>query len=129
MPDLVEVRTDKAPQPFRGAPYSQGVKLGELVFVSGQIAIDPETNEFAGGTVSEQAERVFANIAAVLEAAGTSLSRVVRTTVYLDNLDDFDAMNEVYAQHVGQPPPARTTFEVSRLPAGALIEIDVIAGA
>ena len=129
MPELVEVRTEEAPAPFRGAPYSQAVKFGELVFVSGQIAIDPATNAFAGGSVAEQAERVFANLSAILEAADSSLSRVVRTTVYLADIGDFDQMNEVYARHVGQPPPARTTFEVSRLPADARIEIDVIAGA
>ena len=129
MPELVAVRTDKAPAPFKGAPYSQALVVGEFVFVSGQIAIDPSTNTFAGGTIGEQTTRVFANLAAILAEAGTSLDRAVRTTVYLADLDDFEAMNEVYASHVGQPPPARTTFEVSRLPAGALIEIDVIASA
>ena len=129
MPELVELRTDQAPLPFRGAPYSQAVKLGELVFVSGQIAIDPATNSFEGGTVGEQAVRIFANISAILDAAGSSLANVVRTTVYLTDIGDFDTMNEVYAQHVGDPAPARTTIEVSRLPAGATIEIDVIAGA
>ena len=127
MPELVGVRTEQAPAPFRGAPYSQAVKLGDLVFISGQIAIDPETNSFAGGSVSEQTTRVFANLAAILDAAGSSLGRVARTTVYLADIDDFDTMNEVYSQHVDQPAPARTTIEVSRLPAGALIEIDVIA--
>ena len=127
MPELAEVRTDKAPLPFRGAPYSQAVTLGELVFVSGQIAIDPATNAFAGGTVREQAERVFSNLSAILSAAGSSLEKVARTTVYLDDINDFEVMNEVYALHVSQPAPARSTIEVSRLPAGALIEIDVIA--
>ncbi|MCY4085701.1 MAG: Rid family detoxifying hydrolase [Actinomycetia bacterium] len=129
MADRDEVRTDEAPAPFRGAPYSQGIRVGGLVFVSGQVAIDPTTNSFAGGSLSEQAERVFANVSAILMAAGSSLDRIVKTTVYLADLDQFDAMNEVYAKHVGQPAPARTTIEASRLPAGALIEIDVIAQA
>jgi 2-iminobutanoate/2-iminopropanoate deaminase len=127
MPELVEVRTDQAPLPFRGAPYSQAVTLGELVFVSGQIAIDPATNAFAAGSVREQAERVFSNLSAILNAAGSSLENVARTTVYLDDINDFEAMNEVYALHVSEPAPARSTIEVSRLPAGAVIEIDVIA--
>ena len=127
MSELIEVRTEQAPAPFRGAPYSQAVKLGELVFVSGQIAIDPELNAFAGGTVTEQTARVFSNISAILDAAGSSLAQIARTTVYLANIDDFDVMNQEYAQHVGQPPPSRTTIEAGRLPAGALVEIDVIA--
>lgn len=127
MSELVEVRTEEAPAPFRGAPYSQAVKLGDLVFVSGQIAIDPATNSFSGGDVSEQAERVFANVSAILRAAGSSLESIVKTTVYLASIDDFDQMNEVYARHVTAPAPARTTIQAGALPAGALFEIDVIA--
>ena len=129
MADRVAVRTEDAPAPFRGAPYSQALLVGEFVFVSGQIAIDPATNTLAGGGLSEQAERVFANLAAILTAAGSSLEKIVKTTVYLADIGEFDAMNEVYAKHVGQPPPARTTIEAARLPGGALIEIDVIAQA
>lgn len=129
MADRVEVRTQDAPAPFRGAPYSQALNVGDFVFVSGQIAMDPATNTFADGSLSEQAERVFANLAAILAAAGSGLDRIVKTTVYLADIDDFDAMNEVYAKHVGQPAPARTTIEAGRLPAAALIEIDVIAQA
>tara|TARA_B100000686_G_C16240102_1_gene689192 strand:+ start:210 stop:662 length:453 start_codon:yes stop_codon:yes gene_type:complete len=133
MSGLFEISTKLAPAPFRGAPYSQGVmqkgwlrKRG-LIFVSGQIAINPETNLFEGGTAGEQTERIFANLNAILKAAGSSFECVVKSTVYLADMNDFDAMNEVYAQHVGQPAPARTTIEISQLPAGALVEIDVIA--
>jgi 2-iminobutanoate/2-iminopropanoate deaminase len=121
------VRTEKAPAPFQGAPYSQAIRAGELVFVSGQVALTPISSELAGSGVAEQTEQVLANLRAILEAAGSGLDRVVKTTVYLRNLGDFQAMNDVYRRHVGEVPPARATVEVSALPSGALVEIDAIA--
>jgi 2-iminobutanoate/2-iminopropanoate deaminase len=121
------VRTDGAPAPFQGAPYSQAIRSGGLVFVSGQVALEPREQRLVPGGVAEQTEQVFANLSAILQAAGSSLERVVKTTVYLQSLDDFAAMNEVYAKHVGADPPARATVEVARLPSGALVEIDAIA--
>lgn len=121
------VRTEKAPAPFQGAPYSQAIRAGELVFVSGQVALTPISSELAGSGVAEQTEQVLANLRAILEAAGSGLDRIVKTTVYLRNLGDFQAMNDVYRRHVGEVPPARATVEVSALPSGALVEIDAIA--
>ncbi len=121
------VRTEQAPAPFQGAPYSQAIRAGELVFVSGQVALTPISSELAGSGVAEQTEQVLANLRAILEAAGSGLDRVVKTTVYLRNLGDFQAMNDVYRRHVGEVPPARATVEVSALPSGALVEIDAIA--
>jgi 2-iminobutanoate/2-iminopropanoate deaminase len=120
------VRTDAAPAPFQGAPYSQAIKAGEFVFVSGQLGLKPDHGEITGG-IEEQTEQVFANLAAILAEAGTSLDRLVKTTVFLADLGDFGAMNEVYARHVGGSPPARATVEVSALPSGALVEIEAIA--
>jgi 2-iminobutanoate/2-iminopropanoate deaminase len=121
------VRTEEAPAPFQGAPYSQAVRAGGLVFVSGQLALKPDVPELVGNHVAEQTEQVFANLRAILEAAGSGLDRLVKTTVYLRNLHDFQAMNEVYRKYVGDVPPARATLEVSALPSGALVEIDAIA--
>ena len=121
------VRTERAPAPFQGAPYSQAIKAGGLVFVSGQLALRPGDKELAGGTIAEQTEQVFANLRAILEAAGSSLDRIVKTTVFLQHLSDFPAMNEVYALHIGEQPPARATVEVAALPSGALVEIEAIA--
>ena len=121
------VRTERAPAPFRGAPYSQAIRSGDFVFVSGQVAFAPGGTEAVGSSIQEQTEQVFANLRAILEEAGTSLDRLVKTTVFLANFDDFQGMNEVYARHVGDTPPARATVEVSRLPAGALVEIEAIA--
>jgi 2-iminobutanoate/2-iminopropanoate deaminase len=121
------VRTEAAPAPFQGAPYSQAIRAGELVFVSGQLALKPGDKELTGGTIAEQTEQVFANLRAILTEAGSGLDRLVKTTVFLQNLDDFAAMNEVYARHVGAAPPARSTVEVARLPSGALIEIEAVA--
>jgi 2-iminobutanoate/2-iminopropanoate deaminase len=121
------VRTEAAPAPFQGAPYSQAIKAGGLVFVSGQLALEPGAAELRGGTIEEQTEQIFANLGAILEAAGTSLDRVVKTTVFLQNLDDFQGMNSVYARHVGDRPPARSTVEVARLPSRALVEIEAVA--
>ncbi len=120
------VRTDKAPEPFQGAPYSQGIVFGDLVFVSGQVAVDPATNELVDGGIAEQTARVLENVGAILEAAGSSLANLVKTTIFLADLGDFAAMNEVYAEFVGDSPPARATFAVAALPAGALIEIEAV---
>jgi 2-iminobutanoate/2-iminopropanoate deaminase len=121
------VRTEAAPAPYQGAPYSQAIKANGLVFVSGQLSLRPGEKELAPGAIGAQTEQVFANLRAILEAAGTSLDNVVKTTVFLQNLDDFPGMNEVYAKHVGDTPPARSTVEVAKLPSGALVEIEAIA--
>jgi len=121
------VRTESAPAPFQGAPYSQAVKANGLVFVSGQLALRPGEKELVPGGIAEQTEQVLANLRAILEAAGSGLDRLVKTTVFLQDLGDFAAMNEVYARHVPETPPARSTVEVARLPSGALVEIEAIA--
>ena len=121
------VRTEAAPAPFQGAPYSQAVRAGDFVFVSGQLALKPGDKTLNGSTIEEQTEQVFANLGAILDAAGTGLDRLVKTTVFLQNLDDFQGMNGVYAKHVGDTPPARSTVEVAKLPSGALVEIEAIA--
>ena len=127
MVDKTVVRTDAAPAPFQGAPYSQAIRSGGFVFVSGQLALRAGAHELSGGSIEEQTEQIFANLRAILEEAGTGLGRLVKTTVFLQNLDDFPGMNSVYAKHVGDTPPARSTVEVARLPSGALVEIDAIA--
>jgi 2-iminobutanoate/2-iminopropanoate deaminase len=121
------VRTDGAPAPFRGAPYSQAIAAAGLVFVAGQVALRPDHAEIVGDTIQEQTEQVFANLRAILEEAGSGLDRLVKTTVYLADFDDFAGMNEVYARHVGDQPPARATVEVAALPSGAKVEIEAIA--
>jgi 2-iminobutanoate/2-iminopropanoate deaminase len=121
------VRTEAAPAPFQGAPYSQAIRFGDLVFVSGQLPLQPGAKDLHGGTIEEQTEQVLANLRAILEAAGSGLERIVKTTVFLQNLDDFQGMNSVYAKHVGDDPPARSTVEVAKLPSGALVEIEAIA--
>ena len=127
MTDKEDVRTERAPAPCQGAPYSQGIKSGDLLFVSGQVGIDPATNQIVEGGIREQTERVMANIAAILEEAGSSIERVVKTTIYLADLGDFGAMNEVYGRHVGERPPARATIQAGGLPQGALVEIEAVA--
>jgi len=119
------VLTDRAPKPI--GPYSQAVKANGLVFVSGQIALDPKTGEFAPADVKQQTERVLENLKAILEASGAPMNHVVKTTVYLKSMDDFAAMNEVYARYFTLAPPARSTVQVARLPKDALVEIDVVA--
>jgi 2-iminobutanoate/2-iminopropanoate deaminase len=121
------VRTEEAPAPFQGAPYSQAIRAGDFVFVSGQLALRPDHAEIVGDSIEEQTEQVLANLQAILEAAGSGLDRLVKTTVYLADLGDFAGMNEVYARHVGEVPPARATIEVSALPSGAKVEIEAIA--
>lgn len=126
MSDKTVVRTEAAPAPFQGAPYSQAIAAGGFVFVSGQLGLKPGDTAISGG-IEEQTERVFVNLKAILEEAGTSLERLVKTTVFLQNLDDFQAMNGVYTSQVGAQPPARSTVEVARLPSGALVEVEAIA--
>lgn len=121
------IRTDRAPGPFQGAPYNQAIRVGDLVFVAGQLGVSLETGELAGPSAAEQTELVMGNLAAILEAAGSSLDRLVKTTVFLIDLDDFAAMNDVYARHVGDRPPARSTVEVAGLPTGARVEIEAVA--
>jgi 2-iminobutanoate/2-iminopropanoate deaminase len=121
------VRTDRAPAPFQGAPYNQAVKVGGLVFVAGQLGLEPGAKEMVGSSIAEQTEQVMQNLSAILEEAGSGLDKLVKTTVFLQNLDDFAGMNEVYAAHIGDRPPARSTIEVAKLPSGALVEIEAIA--
>jgi 2-iminobutanoate/2-iminopropanoate deaminase len=123
------ISTDRAPGPFQGAPYNQAIRTGELVFVAGQLGIVLETGELAGGTVEEQTEQIMRNLAAILEAAGSGLDKLVKTTVFLLDLGDFNGMNTVYASHVGHRPPARSTIGISQLPSGARVEIEAIATA
>ena len=127
MTDKTVVRTDAAPAPFQGAPYSQAIAAGGFVFVSGQLALKPGETALSGGSIEEQTEQVFANLSAILAEAGTGLDRLVKTTVFLQDLGDFQGMNSVYAKHVGETPPARSTVEVAKLPSGALVEIEAIA--
>jgi 2-iminobutanoate/2-iminopropanoate deaminase len=124
--DKVVIRTERAPAPFQGAPYSQAIRTGDLVFVSGQLAIDPKTNQLIDGGISEQTERVMQNLRAILEEAGSGLGQLVKTTIYLADLGDFAEMNEVYGRHVGPEPPARATTQVAALPQGALVEIEAV---
>jgi len=119
------VQTDRGPKPI--GPYSQAIKANGFVFVSGQVGLDPKTGEFVGGTVAQQTERAMENLKAILEASGAPLHHVVKTTVYLKSMDDFAAMNEVYAKYFMSAPPARSTIQAAKLPKDALVEIDVIA--
>ena len=121
------VRTEAAPAPFQGAPYSQAIKAGGLVFVAGQVALEPGQKDISGNTIQEQTEQALTNLRAILEEAGSGLDRLVKTTVFLQSFDDFQGMNEVYAKYVGDQPPARSTVEVAKLPSGALVEIEAIA--
>jgi 2-iminobutanoate/2-iminopropanoate deaminase len=121
------IRTEAAPAPFQGAPYSQAIKADGFVYVAGQVALKPGDTAISGATIQEQTEQVLANLRAILEVAGSGLDRLVKTTVFLQNLDDFQGMNEVYAKYVGEQPPARSTVEVAKLPSGALVEIEAIA--
>ncbi|HEX5004779.1 MAG TPA: RidA family protein [Gemmatimonadales bacterium] len=119
------VSTPKAPKAI--GPYSQAIVSDTLVFTAGQVALDPATMELVTGGIAEQTEQVFANLTAVLAAGGSGLGRVVKTTVYLIDMADFGAMNEVYARHFGSHRPARSTVAVAGLPKGARVEIDVVA--
>jgi 2-iminobutanoate/2-iminopropanoate deaminase len=119
------IATEQAPQAI--GPYSQAIRAQGLIFTSGQIAIDPATAQIIASNVSAQTDRVLKNLAAILQASGSSLEKVLRCTVFLKNMGDFAAMNEVYGRYFQQEPPARSTVEVARLPKDVLIEIDVIA--
>jgi len=119
------ISTSEAPKAI--GPYSQAIKANGLIFVSGQIALDPVTNTLVTGDVALQTERVLQNLRGILSAAGSSLDRVVRSTVFLKNMNDFAAMNQVYGNYFPSAPPARSTVEVARLPKEVLVEIDVIA--
>jgi 2-iminobutanoate/2-iminopropanoate deaminase len=119
------IATDHAPRAI--GPYSQAVQAGDLVFASGQIPIDPATGEFVAGGIAEQTEQVLRNLTAVFEAAGVEMNQVVKTTVFLADMDDFTAMNEVYGRFFGDAPPARATVQAARLPRDARVEIEAIA--
>jgi 2-iminobutanoate/2-iminopropanoate deaminase len=120
------VRTETAPAPFQGAPYSQAIVAGGLVFVSGQLGLAPGESPLAEG-VEAQTRQALENVKAILEAAGSGLERLVKTTVFLADLSDFAAMNAVYAEYAGERPPARATVQVAGLPSGALVEIEAVA--
>src|SRR6202007_3107280 len=119
------ISTKDAPQAI--GPYSQAIKANGFVFLSGQVAIDPATQQVISGDIAAQTDRVLKNLSAILKASGTGLERVVRSTVFLKNMDDFAAMNEVYGRYFNSAPPARSTVEVTRLPKDVLVEIDLIA--
>ena len=108
------VRTEEAPAPFQGAPYSQAIKTDGFVFVSGQLGLKPGDTQITG-TIQEQTQQIFHNLGAILEAAGSGLDRIVKTTVFLVNLGDFQGMNEIYAKHVGEDRPARSTVEIEAI--------------
>jgi 2-iminobutanoate/2-iminopropanoate deaminase len=119
------VLTDKGPKPI--GPYSQAVKSNGFLFASGQVALDPRNNEFLSGDIRQQTERALENIKAIVEAAGSNFHHVVKTTVFLKDMNDFAAMNEAYGKFFPAAPPARSTVQVARLPKDALVEIEVIA--
>jgi 2-iminobutanoate/2-iminopropanoate deaminase len=121
------VRTDAAPAPFQGAPYSQAVRYGDLVFVAGQVALRPDHDQIVGETIEEQTEQACENLKAILEAAGSSFEKVLNTTIYLTDFADFPKLNEVYGRYVGDNPPARATIQIAGLPMGARVEIAVVA--
>jgi 2-iminobutanoate/2-iminopropanoate deaminase len=123
---MQEIYTEKAPKPI--GPYSQAIKYENLVFISGQIAIDPISNEFINGDIQTQTRIILENIKAILEEAGLNMNHVIKTTIYLKNLEDFPVVNQIYGEYFTDHKPARATVEVSRLPKDALIEIEVIAG-
>ncbi len=119
------IQTNKAPAPV--GPYEQAIRANGFVYTAGQIGLEPESGELVAGGVEEQARRVLDNVTAVLEAAGTSWDRVVKTTIYLNDMADFGAVNVIYEGYLGSPKPARTTVAVAALPKGALVEVDVVA--
>ncbi len=120
------ILTDRGPKPI--GPYSQAIRTNGFLYVSGQVALDPKTGEMAGGDIRQQTERVLENVKGILEAAGSNMHHVVKTTVFLKDMNEFAAMNEVYAKYFASAAPARSTVQVSRLPKDALVEIEVIAG-
>ena len=120
------IYTEEAPKPI--GPYSQAVKYENFVFLSGQIALDPKTNELVGTDAAEQTKIIMENIGSILKEAGLSFNHIIKTTIYLKDLNDFEKVNQVYGSYFTEHKPARSTVEVSRLPKGALVEIEVIAG-
>ena len=127
MSERTVIVTEGAPKPFAGAPYNQAVRAGGFVFCAGQVGLDPASGKLVEGGVEAQARRVMQNLAAVLAAAGSALDRVVKTTIFVADLGDFAAVNEVYGSFFSADPPARSTVQVAGLPAGALVEIEAIA--
>jgi 2-iminobutanoate/2-iminopropanoate deaminase len=127
MPEKTVVRTDNAPAPFQGAPYSQAVRFGDLLFVAGQVAVRPGHDAIEGETIQEQTELVCENLKAILEAAGSGFEQILNTTIYLVDFADFGGLNEVYGRYVGASPPARATVQIAGLPMGARVEIAVVA--
>lgn len=121
----VPVLTEKAPRAV--GPYTQGIRAGNFLFISGQVAFDPETGKLVEGDITAQTHRVLKNIQAIIEAGGGTMENIVKTNVYLTNMDEFKSFNQVYAQYFGKTPPARCTVEVSRLLPGALVEIEAVA--
>lgn len=119
------IKTDKAPAAI--GPYEQAIRFGSLLFTSGQIPIDPKTNEIVGGDIKKQSQRVFENLKGILEASGSSLEKVIKVTVYLKDLKDFNDMNRIYEEYFGKSKPARSCVEVSNLPKGVAVEVDLIA--
>ena len=119
------ISTDKAPKAI--GPYEQAIKVGDFVYTAGQIPIDPQTGNLVAGGIAEQTRQVLENLKAVLEAAGSSLDKVIKATVFLKNMADFAALNEVYGEYLGKAKPARSTVAVADLPRGALVEIDLVA--
>jgi 2-iminobutanoate/2-iminopropanoate deaminase len=120
------ILTDRGPKPI--GPYSQAIRANGFLYVSGQVALDPKTGEMGGADIKRQTERTLENVKGILEAAGSNLQHVVKTTVFLKDMNDFAAMNEVYGKYFTLAPPARSTVQVARLPKDALVEIEVIAG-
>ena len=121
------VLTDRGPKPI--GPYSQAIRANGFLYVSGQVALDPKTGEMLGGDIAQQTERTLENVKGIVEAAGSKLSHVIKTTVFLKDMNEFAAMNKVYALYFPSAPPARSTVQVARLPKDALVEIEVIAAA
>jgi 2-iminobutanoate/2-iminopropanoate deaminase len=121
------IRTEAAPAPFQGAPYSQAISAGGLVFVSGQLGLEPGETTLEGKDIEQQTRQVLDNLKAILETAGSGLDRLLKTTVFLADLADFTVMNNIYSEYVGDAPPARATVSVAALPSGALVEIDAVA--
>ena len=119
------ISTDKAPKAI--GPYEQAIKIGDFVYTAGQIPIDPKTSNLVAGGIAEQTRQVLENLKAVLESAGSSLDKVIKATVFLKNIADFAALNEIYGEYLGKAKPARSTVAVADLPRGALVEIDLVA--
>jgi 2-iminobutanoate/2-iminopropanoate deaminase len=121
------IRTERAPAPFQGAPYSQATRFGDFVFTAGQLGLDPATGSLVEGGIEEQTSQALDNLEAILEEAGSSLANALKVSIFLADLGDFEGLNAVYGARVGDRPPARTTIEAARLPSGALVEIDAVA--